>query len=241
MKPKAKAGMPAGKRPSRPALSVMIRPDTLRDPTEHEPEAGQDEEASARRPAAAADLAFSVGWEIRSLRLSINMTAQDLARKAGVSNGMISKLENGQATASFATLHAIAGALNVPVARLFVSHEKRADYSLVRAGRGINVRRKGAKQGLDYQLIGHLLSGEKFVEPYLVTIDTEAAPNPGFQHTGIEFMYMLEGRMTFRYADDLIDLGAGDTVVFHANVIHGHEKLLEGPVRYLSVVFNLRS
>jgi hypothetical protein len=47
--------------------------------------------------------------------------------------------------------------------------------------------------------------------------------------------------MVFRYADALVDLSCGDSLVFDANSIHGHERLLTETVRYLSVVFNLRA
>lgn len=229
--------MPEPKRPSRPTLSMMTR---IHDRAEPEDQ-GEGEVAPADMDQQAQELSRSLGWEIRNLRLSVGMSAKLLATKAGISNGMVSKLESGQTTPSLATLLAVAKALNVPVARLFVGQEKRADYSLVRAGDGIHVRRHGNRKGFDYRLLGHLLSGEKFVEPYLISISEDAAPSPGFQHTGIEFMYMLSGRMTFRYSEDLIDLAPGDSLVFDANAVHGHEKLLSGPVRYLSAVFNLRS
>jgi mannose-6-phosphate isomerase-like protein (cupin superfamily) len=54
-------------------------------------------------------------------------------------------------------------------------------------------------------------------------------------------MYILEGSMVFRYADSLVELYSGDSLVFDANSIHGHERLLSETVRYLSVVFNLRA
>lgn len=151
---------PAGKRPRRPALSVMIRPETAQKAQE-EAEAAEttETEAGGSSARASTELQLSVGAQIRSLRLSIGLSAQDLAQKASISNGMLSKLEHGQAAPSFATLIAIAGALEVPVARLFVGHEKRSDYSLVRAGKGISVRRHGTMQGYDYQLLGHVLSG----------------------------------------------------------------------------------
>ena len=230
---------PEPKRPSRPTLSMMTRFHDAAEREDHDE--AQDQDPAQDMDRQAQELSRSLGWEIRNLRLSIGMSAKTLATKAGISNGMVSKLESGQTTPSLTTLLGVAKALNVPVARLFVGQEKRADYSLVRAGDGIHVRRCGTRKGFDYRLLGHLLSGEKFVEPYLISISEDAAPSPGFQHTGIEFMYMLSGRMTFRYSEDLIDLAPGDSVVFDANTVHGHEKLISGPVRYLSVVFNLRS
>lgn len=228
-----------GKRVKREALSMMIRPATD-DGREGRETAGEETEAALRN-GQVEELAAAVGKEIRSLRLSLGMTATTLAQAAGLSNGMLSKIEGGTATPSFATLLALAGALKVPVARLFASHDQRADYSLVRAGKGINVKRRGTKAGIDYQLLGHLLSGEKYIEPYLITITETAMDSPGFQHTGVECMYVLEGSMLYRYADAVVELNAGDTLVFDANSVHGHEKVLRGPVRLLSVVFNLRT
>lgn len=218
-----------GKRVRRGALAVMTRP---------APPAGSGKGENGR---AARDLAVAVGKEIRSLRLSLNLAANALAQAAGLSNGMLSKVEAGQTTPSFATLAAIAEVLKVPVARLFASHDRQADYSLVKAGRGISVQRRGSRAGLDYELLGHLLSGEKYAEPYLVTIGQEAVAGPGFQHTGIELLYMLEGEMTYRYADKTVDLKPGDTMLFDANFIHGHERIGKEPVRFLSVVFNIRT
>jgi transcriptional regulator with XRE-family HTH domain len=228
-----------GKRVKRGALSMMIRPNT-QDEVDEKATPSASSSSSVKAPSGEA-LAVAVGKEIKSLRLSLSMAANQLAEAAGLSNGMLSKIERGTTTPSFGTLVAISAALKVPVARLFASHEQRADYSLVRAGKGISVQRRGSKVGLDYELLGHLLSGEKYVEPYLVTLSSDSSVSPGFQHTGIEFMYVLEGSMVYRYADALVELRPGDTMVFDANSIHGHEKLINAPVKYLSVVFNLRA
>lgn len=218
---------------------MMIRPGSAEE-EKATPEPAKPRESIAKNGDADA-LAVAVGKEVRSLRLSLNMTANMLAQAAGLSNGMLSKIEGGTATPSFTTLLSLAGALKVPVARLFASHDQRADYSLVRAGKGIHVQRRGSKAGIDYHLLGHLLSGEKYVEPYLVTINETATNSPGFQHTGIEFMYILEGSMVYRYADALVDVHPGDTLVFDASSVHGHERILRSPVKFLSVVFNLRA
>jgi transcriptional regulator with XRE-family HTH domain len=229
---------PEGKRVRRETLSMMTRPETIH--VGEKRDLGHP--AGARQKSRTGEaLAQAVGKEVRTLRLSLGMSASQLARATGLSNGMLSKVERGSTTPSFASLATIANALSVPVARLFASQEQRADYSLVRSGKGIPVRRHGAKAGYYYELLGHLLSGEKYIEPYLVTLTCDSSPSPGFQHTGIEFMYILEGSMVFRYADSLVELYSGDSLVFDANSIHGHERLLSETVRYLSVVFNLRA
>ena len=39
------------------------------------------------------------------------------------------------------------------------------------------------------------------VEPYLITLTEEAKPYTMFQHAGVEFIYMLTGRVLYRHAD----------------------------------------
>lgn len=169
------------------------------------------------------------------------MTTVELARRAKISNGMLSKVERGTTYASFATLVAIAEALEVPVARLFATFDDRRDLSFVQAGQGIAVQRHGSKKGYGYELLGHLLSGEIFVEPYLITLTETAGQHASFQHTGVEFVYGLAGRMLYRYGDRVIELATGDSLLYDATAVHGPEQVLNGPVTYLSITINLRA
>ncbi len=186
-------------------------------------------------------LGIAIGVQIRTLRRALDMTAGQLAERAGVSGSMLSKIERGLSSPSITTLASLAGALKVPVARFFTSYDERRDCSLVRARKGLMVERRGSKSGHLYELLGHSLSGEIFVEPYLVTLTGEAKPYPSFQHTGTEFVYVLKGEMRYRYADRLYHLYPGDALLFDANALHGPEAILRRPVVYLSVDVNLRA
>jgi hypothetical protein len=53
--------------------------------------------------------------------------------------------------------------------------------------------RRGTKAGHQYQPLGHSISGEIVVEPYLITLTEEAKPYTLFQQAGVEFIYMLTG------------------------------------------------
>ena len=205
------------------------------------PVENRDEASIPVATAHGTDLGAAIGSQIRTLRRALDMTAGDLARRAGVSVSMLSKVERGLASPSVATIAALAAALKVPVARFFTSYDERRDCSFVRAGKGVRVERRGSKSGHEYELLGHSLSGELFVEPYLVTLTDEATPYPSFQHTGIEFLYVLSGRMRYRYADRVYDLAPGDALLFDATAMHGPEALIRRPIVYLSADFNLRA
>ena len=132
---------------------------------------------------------------MRNLRHKLDLTGAELADQAGLSAGMLSKIENGAVSASIDSLEALSRALNVPLTTFFASYEEQRDCSYVPRGQGVNIERRGTKAGHQYQLLGHSISGEVVVEPYLITLTEEAKPYTMFQHAGVEFIYMLTGKV----------------------------------------------
>ncbi|MBS0958991.1 MULTISPECIES: helix-turn-helix domain-containing protein [Acetobacter] len=178
----------------------------------------------------------SLGAQIRLMRRKLELTGADLASAAGISLGMLSKIENGQISPSLATLQAVCRALNVQLSQLFATFEEQRDCSFVKAGRGVVIERRGTKAGHEYELLGHLLGGPNVVEPYMITLHEEAKPYSSFRHNGVELIYMLSGRVIYRHGDERYDMSAGDTLLFDSQAPHGPEELLEKPMRYLSII-----
>ena len=183
----------------------------------------------------------AVGGEIRSLRRDLALSVADLAGAAGISTGMLSKIENGQISASLTTLSSLAAALGRPLSSLFAAFEDRQGCSFTKAGQGPVIERRGTKVGHVYELLGHLTGGEVVVEPFLITLNEDAAPYTGFAHSGVEFIYMLEGRLRYRHGQKSYDLGPGDAIEFDSGALHGPEAILERPLRYLSIIVYPRS
>src|ERR1700682_4257874 len=181
-------------------------------------------------------LEAGIGTEIQRLRKSLDLTVAQLGIAAGISAGMLSKIENGGTSPSLATLAALAKALNVPVSRLFAESEERRDCSFVKAGSGVRIDRRGTKAGHQYDLLGHSLAGEIGVEPYLITLREDAVPYTEFRHAGVEFIYMLSGKVRYRHADRTYLLEPRDALFFDAAARHGPEELVETPMQYLSII-----
>ena len=130
----------------------------------------------------------------------------------------------------------LARALNVPISRLFSETEERRDCSFVKAGQGVRIERRGTKAGHLYDLLGHSLGGTIAVEPYLITLKNDAVPYTEFRHAGIEFIYMLTGKVRYRHADRSYVMEPGDTLFFDAAARHGPEELIKAPMTYLSII-----
>jgi transcriptional regulator with XRE-family HTH domain len=177
-----------------------------------------------------------IGAEVRRLRKSLDLTVAELGAAADISAGMLSKIENGAISPSLATLDALARALNVPISGLFAETEERRDCSFVKAGTGVRIERRGTKAGHLYDLLGHSLAGDIGVEPYLITLSKNAVPYTGFRHAGVEFLYMLSGKVRYRHADSTYLMEPGDALFFDAAARHGPEELVEAPMEYLSII-----
>ncbi len=186
-------------------------------------------------------LEVSLGRRVRRLRQRLQITATDLATEAGLSPGMLSKIENGGTSPSLSTLQALSRALNVPMTSFFADFEERRDCSYVRSGQGVLIERRGTKSGHRYELLGHSISGDIVVEPYLITLSEDAEPYALFQHDGVEFIYMLTGKVVYRHADKLYPLSPGDALFFDSRAPHGPEELVERPMTYLSIIIYPRS
>ena len=71
---------------------------------------------------------------------------------------------------------------------------------------------------------------------YLITLSEDALPYTHFRHAGVEFLYMLSGKVRYRHADRSYMMGPGDALFFDAAARHGPEELIEKPMRYLSII-----
>src|SRR6201992_953738 len=153
-----------------------------------------------------------IGAQVRSFRRSMDLTVAQLGMNAGISAGMLSKIENGTISPSLSTLCALAKALNVSMSSLFAESEERRDCSFVKAGQGVRIERRGTKAGHLYDLLGHSLAGEISVEPYLITLSKNAVPYTEFRHAGVEFIYMLSGKVRYLHSDRSYVLEPGDAL-----------------------------
>ena len=185
-------------------------------------------------------LEMAIGRQVRRYRKQLGLTITDICNRTGLSAGMMSKIENGNTSPSLATLRSLSTALNVPVTSLFREFEEQRDATFVKAGQGLAIERHGTRAGHQYQLLGHSVHSDVSVEPYLITLEKDSEVFPIFQHTGIEFLYILEGSMVYRHLNVTYTLTPGDSLFFDSDAPHGPEELVSLPVRFLSVITRSR-
>ena len=183
-------------------------------------------------------LEIAIGREVRLARKQHDITVAELAVMTGLSNGMLSKIENGQISPSLTTLQTLANALSMPITSFFRGFEESKHAVHVKAGKGAEAERRGTRAGHQYNLLGHLGANQSgvVVEPYLITLTEESDTFPDFQHEGIELIYMLDGVVEYRHGDETFLLEAGDSLFFDADAPHGPKAHVQLPARYLSII-----
>ena len=182
-------------------------------------------------------VAAQVGASARRLRAAQGLTLAEVAHSAGISQGMLSRLETGDVSPSLETLAALSAALGSNVAALFRDGvPANSDAQLVRRGEGLEVVRRGTRRGHTYHLLASERGPRRVFEPFLVTLTSKSEIFPEFDHPGTEFIHILEGSLRYRHGPESYLLRPGDSLTFRGDVPHGPDKLLKLPVRMLSII-----
>jgi len=166
-----------------------------------------------------------VGEAVRELRAQRGMTLEVLARTTGLSKGLISKIENFRTVPSLTVLATLARALAVDLDRLVanVQVRPRHPYLLVRAGQGAAVRREDSR-GFRYRALQAADCGGTQFQAFQLTLEP-GAQRPARTTDGDEYLMVLQGRVEFTFAAELLTLEAGDSLYFDGRVPHAPRAL----------------
>lgn len=193
---------------------------------------------STEQTAANGFLERYIGNTIRELRQKHGLTIAQVCDRANISRGMLSKIENAQTATSLETLAKLASALGVSLSTLFRNYNMpEGDAQLVKSGEGMEVVRRGTKRGHTYHLLAYDRGSTKLFEPFLIAMDDASEAFPTFEHPGVEFIYMLQGKIEYRHGQSTYLLEPGDSLTFRGDIPHGPEKLIELPIVFLAIIY----
>ena len=181
-------------------------------------------------------LEASIGRQVRNNRKKMGVTLQQLSNQSSLSPSMLSKIENGQISASLTTIQSICHALNISISSLFKHFETDVEATFINSGNGLTLERGGTTDGRHYQLLGHTMSRSLKVEPCLITIDKSNYKFPEFQHKGVEFIYMLKGSMDYYYGKKVYRFEVGDSLYFDSETPHGPKSIITNSCQFLAVI-----
>ena len=183
------------------------------------------------------ELARRIGNKVREIRKEAGLTLKQLAEATDLSSALLSRVENGQAMPSLATLQTIADSLKVDIGYLFkIEGEKR--YVISRKGtRKITYSERGSTGKPTYE-VEQLAEGMEnpFMEPIIATLlAREDEDFNAIAHGGQELMYVLEGKVELTLGEKKIILRKGDAAYWDGDIPHKGISLSKKPARSLNV------
>jgi len=160
----------------------------------------------------------ALGGNVRSTRIIKGLKLRELAERAGCSESLLSKIENGRASPSLTMLHRIAASLDVTVPALFAA--RASGEGVVGRGGERPSTRIDAKGSRLERLVpagaGHRLEGNLHI----------LAPGGGsagtLAHKGEEVGFVLQGELELTVDGEKHRLRAGDSFVFRSELPHSY-------------------
>jgi XRE family transcriptional regulator, regulator of sulfur utilization len=160
-----------------------------------------------------------LGSQVQSLRLERGLTLHDLAGRSGVSVSMLSSVERGAKAPTVVVLARVAEGLGVELVSLLAGSD---------AGRVI-VRRRPEQEILQEEggwtrtILSPVVPGVNF-EWVRTTLPAgcDAGTFPAYAAGSHEYVAVQSGTLRLTVDERAIDLRAGDSVYFAADVPHGY-------------------
>lgn len=185
-----------------------------------------------------------IGQVIRQLREENGISQEELASRAGISADKLAQIENNEANASLGVLIRIARALGAKVSALMAGKDEDHQAVVTRSNEiAGNLTFAGDETGRNGHL--HFFSlaaakSDRHMEPMVVEIAPSggvAVPELRSEHSGQEFIYVLEGEATLYYGEQTYTLHAGDSIYYDSVVPHFLANETTGTTRVLAVVY----
>ena len=178
-----------------------------------------------------------IAGRIRSLREDSGLTLQEMAETTGLTVAEYSQMEAGEQDLSFTVLYRTAEKLGVDIVDLLTGEGPHLTaYSIVRAGKGLSMKRRA---GFEYQHLAPRFK-DKVAEPFIVTAPYSAAeqdaPITLSRHAGQEFDFVISGQLRFAYEDHIEELAPGDALYYDSGRGHGMIATGGEPCVFLAVV-----
>ncbi len=182
--------------------------------------------------------------KIKQIRQNNNITLKELTEKTGLTEGYLSRIENGKKVPPIPTLDRIAQGLNIDISFLFLkeseSESKNPSIVVIRQDdyreRAPSLEPQLGEEFKRYQY--EPLAQDKLgknMQPYVVVLSFDV--NERLQHDGEEFHCVLGGALEFLYGSEKYILRKGDCVYFDGHIPHSGRSIGDEQAEVLVVLY----
>jgi quercetin dioxygenase-like cupin family protein len=175
----------------------------------------------------------AIAVRMRALREICDCSRETICNELNISTETYTSYEEGVVDIPIGFLYSFAKYFNVELVALLTGDEpKLHDFSIVRAGKGLDVERK---KPYKYTNLAYNFFGKK-VEPFLVTVLPNNEKLEQRSHEGQEVNYILEGKLMVKIEEHEIVLEKGDCLYFHSSKKHGMKALESKEAKFLAII-----
>ena len=172
---------------------------------------------------------LGVGARVRTAREERGLTTRALASLAGLSQSLLSDVENGRTLPSVASLYAIAEALGTAPAELLPQDDDSARLT----DHGVPLPSEGPGEAVSTRML-YGAPGRR-IEAYMSSYPPGQTDPEPFQHSGEDIIMVLEGRMTLTVGDRDEELRAGDAAWLDSSAPHSIQPVGRSGVRIIVI------
>lgn len=180
---------------------------------------------------------YHVGEKLRSLRLRRKMGLVELSKHSGLSPALLSKLEHGKLYPTLPTLSRIAMVFSVGLEYFFADERQRHTFAIARKNERLRFPEAPGTRELafEFESLDFPATERKF-NSYFAEFRPVAPEKVRLhQHQGVEFIYVLKGRLALKVGTGTEFLEAGDSLYFDAQLPHGYSRAGTKPCSALVV------
>ena len=123
------------------------------------------------------DILINIGRQLKLARQKRDLTLQQVAKRTGVSAGLISKIENLRTTPSLPVLLKIMQTLSIDLSELDLSSSVTGDYIVIKNGTGTKEEREDSVN-LEYTHLLSSPSSDSSIRVYIVSVAAGAYRKP---------------------------------------------------------------
>lgn len=159
---------------------------------------------------------INVGLCLRKLRAMRGLSIRSLAELSGLNFNTLSLIENSKTSPSVSTLQQLSTALDVPITAFFETESTQKQVIYQQNG-------SRPKATFTHGHIEDLGSGLSLGDgiPLLITLEPGSDSGTNMiSHTGQEFVFCLEGCLTYQVSGQEYVLEPGDSLLFEAHLPH---------------------
>lgn len=170
-----------------------------------------------------------IGEKIKDLRLSCELTQEELADRCELTKGYISQLENDLTSPSIATLIDILSALGTNLKEFFSDDEQEEKVSF---GKNEFIEKVTESYTLNWLVPN---AQKNAMEPLHILLNPQSSTDEDFPHEGEEFGYVIRGEITLHLGKRKVKVKKGESFYYTASVVHRIENKANASAEFIWV------